>query len=143
MTVHRPNGYPIKFLGAASDVDVHHNRLVSRVRDYAQVRAEGRIDLKTATEAFALLEIDSLGLEPVDRLYLEAVIDKFQGGPVGLNSIAVAIQEDQDTILDYVEPYLIQIGFLKRTARGRVLGQVAFAHLSREYNPRPDQLDLF
>ncbi|MBN1516767.1 Holliday junction branch migration DNA helicase RuvB [Candidatus Sumerlaeota bacterium] len=105
------------------------NRLVSRVRDYAEVRADGRITRQVAEQAFEMYGVDSAGLEPVDRLYLRTIIEKFKGGPVGQNSIAVAISEDEDTILDYIEPFLIQTGFIKRTAQGRVVTETGFRHM--------------
>jgi Holliday junction DNA helicase RuvB len=119
------------------------NRMVNRVRDYVQVRADGKITRETALEAFDKYEIDDLGLENVDRLFLETIIEKFDGGPVGLNSIAVAISEDEDTIEDYVEPYLIQIGFMKRTPRGRVLTARAFEHLGAKAPKEIGQGELF
>ena len=119
------------------------NRMVNRVRDYAQVRADGKITRDTALAAFDKYEIDDLGLENVDRLFLETIIEKFDGGPVGLNSIAVAISEDEDTIEDYVEPYLIQIGFMKRTPRGRTLTMRAFEHLGAKAPKEIRQGDRF
>ena len=109
------------------------NRLIGRVRDYAQVKMDGVINADSGEKAFKMLGIDKLGLNPLDHLYLNTIIEKFQGGPVGLNSIAVAISEDEDTIEDYVEPYLIQIGFIKRTSRGRVVQKLAFDHLGLEF----------
>jgi Holliday junction DNA helicase RuvB len=96
------------------------NRLLRRVRDYAQVRADGRINAEVAAAALELLEVDDRGFDEVDRKLLRTIIDKFAGGPVGLNSLAAAIGEEKDAIEDIYEPYLIQIGFLDRTARGRV-----------------------
>lgn len=104
-------------------------RLLRRVRDYAQVRAEGRITGETAVEALKLLEIDGLGLDDLDRRVLRAIIEKFGGGPVGLDTIAASISEEPDTIMDVVEPYLLQLGFLERTARGRVATPHAYRHL--------------
>ncbi len=104
-------------------------RLLRRVRDYAQVRGDGRINEKTAAEALALLEIDALGLDDLDRRVLLAIIDKFDGGPVGLDTIGASISEESDTIMDVVEPYLLQLGFLERTARGRVATPHAYRHL--------------
>jgi len=105
------------------------NRLLRRVRDYATVLGDGRITLPIAVRALDHLEVDALGLEPVDRYMIRTMIEKFGGGPVGLGTVAVAIQEDQDTIEDVIEPYLIQIGFLQRTPRGRVLTKAAYDHL--------------
>ncbi|MCB0077826.1 MAG: Holliday junction branch migration DNA helicase RuvB, partial [Anaerolineales bacterium] len=96
------------------------NRLLRRVRDYAQVRADGTITPMVAQEALSLLEIDELGLDSIDRRVLEAIILKFDGGPVGLDTIAAAISEEADTIMDVYEPYLLQLGFLDRTSRGRI-----------------------
>ncbi|MEW5986756.1 MAG: Holliday junction branch migration DNA helicase RuvB [Chloroflexota bacterium] len=104
-------------------------RLLRRVRDYAQVRGEGHITLETATAALQLLEVDELGLDDLDRRVLRAIIEKFSGGPVGLETIAASISEESDTIMDVVEPYLLQLGFLERTARGRVATPHAYKHL--------------
>ena len=104
------------------------NRLLRRVRDYAQVRGEGHVDLDTAQAAFALLEVDEHGFDEVDRKLLRTIIDKFGGGPVGLNSIAAAISEEKDAIEDIYEPFLIQIGFLDRTPRGRVATERAYGY---------------
>lgn len=110
------------------------NRLLKRVRDYAQVRAEGIIDKDTADKALKLLEIDNLGLDDIDKKMLLAIIHKFGGGPVGLDTLAASIGEDSGTIEDVYEPYLLQIGFINRTPRGRVTTELAFKHLgiSRE-----------
>lgn len=121
-------------------------RLLRRVRDYAQVRAEGRIDVTTAVAALTLLEIDALGLDDLDRRVLRAIIEKFGGGPVGLDTIAASISEESDTIMDVVEPYLLQLGFLERTARGRVATPHAYKHLDIDtsvYQPAPSQPSLF
>jgi Holliday junction DNA helicase RuvB len=104
------------------------NRLLRRVRDYAQVRADGRITLEVAHAGLKLLEVDEQGLDEVDRKLLRAVIDKFGGGPVGLNTIAAAISEEKDAIEDIYEPFLIQIGFLDRTPRGRVATPRAYGY---------------
>lgn len=104
-------------------------RLLRRVRDFVQVRAEGRITAETASEALHLLEIDALGLDDLDRRVLRAIIEKFGGGPVGLETIAASISEEPDTIMDVVEPYLLQLGFLERTARGRIATPHAYKHL--------------
>lgn len=110
-------------------------RLLRRVRDYAQVRAEGIITGSVAGEALALLNVDHLGLDDVDRLILATVIQKFAGGPVGLETIAAAISEDSSTIMDVYEPYLLQLGFLARTPRGRVATALAYEHLGIPPNP--------
>ena len=104
------------------------NRLLRRLRDYAEVRADGRITPEVAAAALALLEVDALGLDDSDRRLLRAIIDKFAGGPVGLNSIAAAISEEPDAIEDIYEPYLIQIGVLDRTPRGRVATARAYEY---------------
>jgi Holliday junction DNA helicase RuvB len=102
------------------------NRLLRRVRDYAQVRADGRITSEVARAALRLLEVDDHGFDDVDRKLLRTIIDKFGGGPVGVNSIAAAISEEKDAIEDIYEPFLIQIGFLDRTPRGRVATSRAY-----------------
>jgi len=104
-------------------------RLFRRVRDYAQVRAEGEITADVAAAALALLEIDAQGLDSLDRLVLLSIIEKFAGGPVGLETIAASVSEESDTIMDVVEPYLLQLGFLERTPRGRMATLRAYAHL--------------
>jgi Holliday junction DNA helicase RuvB len=105
------------------------NRLLKRVRDYAQVMADGAITGEVAQEALSRLEIDHLGLDDVDHKVLHTIIEKFNGGPVGLDTIAAAISEEADTIMDVYEPYLLQLGFLQRTPRGRVATRVAYEHL--------------
>jgi len=107
------------------------NRLLKRVRDYAQVRADGVITASVAADALERLEVDELGLDDVDRKMLLAVIDKFNGGPVGIETIAAATSEEADTIMDVYEPFLIQLGFLARTPRGRVATRLAYEHLDR------------
>jgi Holliday junction DNA helicase RuvB len=104
------------------------NRLLRRVRDFAQVRADGTITLEVAQRALKLLEVDEYGFDEVDRKLLRTIIDKFGGGPVGVNSIAAAISEERDAIEDIYEPYLIQIGFLDRTPRGRVATPRAYEY---------------
>ncbi len=105
-------------------------RLLRRVRDYAQVRADGVITQEVAREALDLLQVDPLGLDDVDRRVLRTIIEKYGGGPVGLNTIAASISEEQDTIMDVVEPYLLQLGFLDRTPQGRVATKSAYEHLN-------------
>jgi Holliday junction DNA helicase RuvB len=117
-------------------------RLLRRVRDYAQVRADGVITAEVARDALSLLEIDDLGLDDIDRRVLDAIINKFGGGPVGLETIAAAISEESDTIMDVYEPYLLQLGFLERTPRGRVATPLAYEHLGYT-NGRTDQPRLF
>jgi Holliday junction DNA helicase RuvB len=105
------------------------NRLLRRVRDYAQVMADGVITEPVAQEALARLEIDDLGLDEVDHKVLRSIIEKFDGGPVGLDTIAASISEESDTIMDVYEPYLLQVGFIQRTPRGRVATRLAYEHL--------------
>lgn len=119
------------------------NRLLKRVRDYAQVRAEGRITEAVAEKALAMLEVDELGLDDIDRRVLATIIEKFEGGPVGLETIAAALSEESDTIMDVVEPYLLQLGFLDRTPRGRVATRRAYEHLRIPYEERHGQAALF
>ena len=118
-------------------------RLLRRVRDYAQVRAEGHVDLTVAQEGLALLDIDWLGLDDLDRRVLDSIIAKFNGGPVGLETLAASISEEADTIMDVVEPYLLQLGFLDRTPRGRVATRAAYAHMGIPYPESPEQSSLF
>jgi Holliday junction DNA helicase RuvB len=108
-------------------------RLLRRVRDFAQVRADGRISQRVAKEALDLLQVDPLGLDDVDRRVLKTIVEKYNGGPVGLNTIAASISEEQDTIMDVVEPYLLQLGFLDRTPQGRVATRSAYEHLGLEW----------
>jgi Holliday junction DNA helicase RuvB len=108
------------------------NRLLKRVRDFAEVRGSGVVDAVAADAALELLEIDDLGLDRLDREILDAICVKFAGGPVGLSTLSVTVGEEQDTIEDVYEPYLLQCGFLKRTPRGRVATARAFAHLGLE-----------
>lgn len=118
------------------------NRVLRRVRDYAQVRADGAIDQRVATAGLEMLEIDEQGLDDADRRLLRTVIEKFEGGPVGIETIASAIGEERDTIEDAHEPYLIQIGFLNRTPRGRMATKRAYDHLG--ITPKPSaQAGLF
>ena len=109
------------------------NRLLKRIRDYAQVMAEGIITKEVALEGLSKLEIDSIGLDDVDHRLLRTIIDKFDGGPVGLDTIAASITEDTNTIMDVYEPYLLQLGFLDRTPRGRVVTKLAYEHLKLPY----------
>jgi len=118
------------------------NRLLKRVRDYAQVRADGVITQAVARDALSLLEVDAIGLDDIDRRVLRAIIEKFGGGPVGLETIGAALSEEPDTIMDVVEPYLLQLGFLDRTPRGRVATRGAYEHLGITYE-EPPQPTLF
>lgn len=115
------------------------NRLLKRVRDYAQVRADGAITAQVAQQALAMLEVDALGLDDVDRKVLKAIIEKYSGGPVGLETIAASISEEADTIMDVYEPYLIQLGFIDRTTRGRVATRRAYEHLGLKYPESPQE----
>jgi len=116
------------------------NRLLRRVRDYAQVRADGTITNEVALAALRLLEVDEHGFDEIDRKLLRTIIDKFGGGPVGVNTIAAAISEERDAIEDIYEPFLLQIGFLDRTPRGRVATPRAYAYLGREAPARDSRL---
>jgi Holliday junction DNA helicase RuvB len=119
-------------------------RLLKRVRDYAEVRANGRIVRPVAQEALELLEIDALGLDEMDRQVLEAIVEKFGGGPVGLDTIAAAVSEESDTVMEVIEPYLLQMGFLERTPRGRIATPLAYEHLGIPIpEGHPDQPTLF
>jgi Holliday junction DNA helicase RuvB len=119
------------------------NRLLRRVRDFAEVRHEGKIDVAIAREALSMLEVDDYGLDEIDRKILTTVIERFGGGPVGLNALASSIGEDRGTIEDLYEPYLIQIGFLQRTPRGRVASRTAYEHLKYPISAARNQRDLF
>jgi holliday junction DNA helicase RuvB len=121
------------------------NRLLRRVRDYAQVKGDGTITKKLALEALGRLEIDNLGLDDLDHRVLRTIIEKYNGGPVGLDTIAASISEEADTIMDVYEPYLLQLGFLDRTPRGRVATPHAYEHLGIPYNKKdkPPQLGMF
>jgi Holliday junction DNA helicase RuvB len=109
-------------------------RLLRRVRDYAQVRADGRITGPVTRQALDLLNVDPSGLDDVDRKVLSTIIEKYNGGPVGLNTIAASISEEPDTIMDVVEPYLLQLGFLDRTPQGRIATARAYQHLGFRYD---------
>jgi len=113
------------------------NRLLRRVRDYAETRADGKITAEVAQAALRLLEVDTRGLDDMDRRMLEAIVVKYKGGPVGLSTIAVVVGEEPGTLEDVYEPYLIQEGFLKRTARGREATDLAFTHLGLTPPDRP------
>ncbi len=117
-------------------------RLLRRVRDYAQVRAQGTITEDVARQALAMLHIDELGLDEVDRRLLRTLIEKFGGGPVGLNTLAAALSEAPDTLMDVVEPYLLRLGLLERTAQGRVATPLAYRHLGYPPPPRASQPPL-
>jgi Holliday junction DNA helicase RuvB len=112
------------------------NRLLRRVRDFAQVKGDGRVTLPLTLEALAHLEVDAWGLDPMDRLLLRTVVEKFNGGPVGLETLAAALSEDPDTVMDVYEPYLLQLGLLERTPRGRVATRLTYEYLGLP-PPRP------
>ena len=118
------------------------NRLLKRVRDYAQVKADGGITAEVAHQALEMLEVDALGLDDIDRKVLITIIEKFEGGPVGLETIAAAISEESDTIMDVYEPYLLQLGFLDRKPRGRVATRRAYEHLGKSAPEKPQQSKL-
>jgi len=119
------------------------NRLLRRVRDYAQVRAQGRIDAAVADQALRMLEVDDRGFDKMDRAILLTIIDKFSGGPVGIDTLAAAIGEERDTIEDVYEPFLIQEGYLNRTPKGRVATPRAFQHFGRSPRRSSAQGSLF
>ena len=107
------------------------NRLLKRVRDFAQVKRNGKIDLQTSKDGLDILEVDSLGLDTIDRKIITTIIDNFSGGPVGIDTIAASTGEERITIEDVYEPYLLQIGFLSRTSRGRIVTEKAYKHFGR------------
>lgn len=117
-------------------------RLLRRVRDFAEVRAEGIITRPVAEQALDLLDVDTLGLDEMDRRVIRTIVEKYNGGPVGLSTIAASISEEPDTVMDVVEPYLLQLGFLDRTPQGRVATRSAYEHLGLKYS-RDDQPSLF
>lgn len=118
-------------------------RLLRRVRDYAQVKGNGEIDLEIAKLALTMQEVDEIGLDDLDRRVLEAIIVKFDGGPVGLDTLAASISEEGDTIMDVVEPYLLQQGFIDRTRSGRLATRAAYEHMKIAHPDRPQQAGLF
>jgi Holliday junction DNA helicase RuvB len=120
------------------------NRLLRRIRDYAQVNGHAVVTKEIASEALALLEVDAIGLDPMDRRYLEALVEKYRGGPVGLGTLAMAVGEEPDTLEDVYEPFLVQQGFLERTPRGRVASIRAYEHLGiARVADAPPQNELF
>ena len=119
------------------------NRLLRRVRDFAEVRHQGAIDIAIARDALQMLEVDDYGLDEIDRKLLTTIIERFGGGPVGLGALGSSIAEDRGTIEDLYEPYLIQIGFLQRTPRGRVASRLAYEHLGYPLGAMRKQVDLF
>jgi len=119
------------------------NRLLRRVRDFAEVRGSGTVTAKVATEAMDLFEVDAHGFDVMDRRLLMALIERFDGGPAGIESLAASLGESRDTLEDIIEPYLIQQGFLERTPRGRVAGRKAYEHFGLKPPTRPQAPDLF
>ncbi|MGZ6390691.1 MAG: Holliday junction branch migration DNA helicase RuvB [Ktedonobacterales bacterium] len=119
------------------------NRLLRRARDYAQVRADGIITLDVAKAALTALEVDDRGLDPTDRTILEAIIKKFDGGPVGVETLAASTSEEVETIEDVLEPYLLQLGFLARTPRGRIATRLAYEHLGIPFRGDPGTFGLW
>lgn len=119
------------------------NRLLKRARDFAEECASGSLNSDTARKALELLEIDSLGLDRTDRAFLSLMIDKFDGGPVGIDTIAAALGEDRETLEDVFEPYLLQEGFIARTKRGREATERAYKHLGKDFKDRAAQTSLF
>jgi len=118
-------------------------RMLRRVRDYAQVRADGTISINVASAGLEMLNVDVLGLDDLDRRVLLTIIEKYAGGPVGLNTIAASVSEESDTIMDVVEPYLLQLGFLERTSQGRVATKLAYDHLGFKFDGSSAQPKLF
>ena len=118
-------------------------RMLRRVRDYAQVRADSKITDAVSEAALDLLNIDEQGLDDLDRRVLLCVIEKYSGGPVGLNTIAASVSEEPDTIMDVVEPYLLQLGYLERTSQGRQATRMAYDHLGLDFHPDSSQQKLF
>jgi len=119
------------------------NRLLKRTRDFAEMRGDGRITDEIALDALKLLDVDEHGFDETDRRLLLAIIEKFGGGPVGLNTIAAVLSEETDAIEDIYEPFLLQIGFIQRTPRGRIATKLAYDHLGIEYRPSNPQSGLF
>ncbi|MNC85440.1 Holliday junction ATP-dependent DNA helicase RuvB [compost metagenome] len=119
------------------------NRLLRRVRDYAEVKAKGKVTREVADAALKMLDVDALGLDVMDRKLLLAIIEKFAGGPVGIENLAAAIGEERDTIEDVLEPYLIQQGYLQRTLRGRVATVTAYRHFGLAQPARAGTPDLW
>jgi len=122
------------------------NRLLKRVRDYAQVKGKGALNAEIVENALKMEQIDPLGLDELDRAFLRALVNTYDGGPAGIDAIAATLGEERDTLEDVVEPYLLQIGFLRRTNRGREITKTACKHLQLKYHKKettPDQPELF
>ena len=118
------------------------NRLLRRIRDYAQVAGESKINIDIANRALDNLGIDTAGLDEVDRKVLKAILENYSGGPVGIESLAAMLNEEPDTIIDMIEPYLLKLGYLRRTSRGRLATKLAFEHFGMKYN-KENQKELF
>lgn len=118
-------------------------RMLRRVRDFAQVRADGEITGSVSQEALDLLNVDEMGLDDLDRRVLSCIIEKYHGGPVGLNTISASVSEEPDTIMDVVEPYLLQLGYLERTPQGRLATRTAYEHLGIPFKEHQNQQGLF
>jgi Holliday junction DNA helicase RuvB len=116
------------------------NRLLRRVRDFAQVKSDGRLNKEIAQSALQAQGVDKIGLDNIDRKVLAAIIDYYKGGPVGIESLAATLNEESDTIVDIVEPFLLKIGYLKRTPRGREVTELGYKHLNKAYK---GQKELF
>ena len=116
------------------------NRLLARVRDYAVARADGRVDREVADQALRVFEVDEIGLDKVDRAILEAIVLKFGGGPVGLGTLAIAVGEEPETVEDAYEPFLLQVGLIQRTPRGRIATDLAYRHLGVDKPGQPTLL---
>ena len=116
------------------------NRLLKRVRDFAEVKADGRVTTEVADQALKMLEVDEAGLDQMDKRIIKYILSECGGGPVGINTLAVAIGEESETLEEIYEPYLIQRGFLKRTSSGRVLTQLAYTHFGAEPTKRQKEL---
>ncbi len=110
------------------------NRLLRRVRDFAEIKADGIVTAKVASDALEMLDVDRLGLDTMDRLLLRTIIEKFAGGPVGIETLSSALSEERETLEDVYEPYLIQCGYINRTSRGRVATELAYKHLGIRYD---------
>ncbi|MFZ7132001.1 MAG: Holliday junction branch migration DNA helicase RuvB [Eubacteriales bacterium] len=119
------------------------NRLLKRIRDYAQIKNDGKVDINTTLEALQLLEVDPIGLDEVDRKLLLSIIQKFDGGPVGLDTLSASIDEEKTTIEDVYEPYLLQMGFIQRTPRGRMVTKKAYQHLNIITSTQEENITFF
>jgi len=118
------------------------NRLLRRVRDFAEVKGDGFINEEMAARAMVMMQVDELGFDTMDRRLLQLIVDHFEGGPVGIESIAAALSEERGTIEDVIEPFLIQQGYMSRTARGRMVTAKAYQHLGLK-QPKSKEVDLF